>query len=79
MEKLKLIIGPAPSELPLEDLIEKLSQERLRVSLALQKAVVAPKKAASKAKAAGPRKPRAKKTMKLKDFNALLKNLGVSV
>ena len=78
MEKLKLIIGPAPSELPLGDLIERLSRERERVALTLARTIAAPKKAASKA-ARAPRQKRAKKTMKVEDFNILLKDLGVSL
>lgn len=60
MEKLKMVIGPAPSELPYDILVGNLMKERERINKVLfsPKAV---KKTIAKAKTV--KKPRVKKTL----------------
>ena len=63
MNSLTRVLGPAPSELPFEELLEKLSLERDRMRRNLiwfqnNNAQRKPKKAAPKAKAGGGRAPK---------------------
>lgn len=57
MDRLPSVIGPAPSELPFSEFLEKLSKERERVRQSLEE--FRKRKTPSK-KSGGRRKPRAK-------------------
>lgn len=61
MEKLKLVIGPAPSELPYEELLKKLSAERERMSAVMH---LAPKGAKAKRRTPSTRKQTKKRSSK---------------
>lgn len=50
MDRLKQIIGPAPSELSGEELLQRVKKERLRVSAALEAYSYRPAPKAAKAK-----------------------------
>lgn len=70
MEKLKLVIGPAPSELNYEELISKLSLERERISEVLLN--MTPHKRLKK-----PAKAKAKKTLSAKELKQLAELIGL--
>jgi len=71
MEKLKLVIGPAPSEMPYDQLIENLMRERERINQVLY----APKATKKKAKAKAT--PRPKKTISRKKADEILRRLSL--
>lgn len=60
MDSLVRVIGPAPSELPLEDLIEKLASERNRVRRSLLWFKTAPE-AKARSKKTGKKRPTKRK------------------
>lgn len=74
MDKLRLVIGPAPSELPLDELIRKLEKERARINKLLERKPKVRKTKAKKAKAAPKRK---KKTLNQKDLANVAELLGL--
>ena len=55
MEKLKLILGPAPSEMPWDELVQLCKRERDRTTQVLYSPPAPPKKAKSRTKKAKPR------------------------
>ena len=68
MDKLRTIIGPAPSEIPFEDLIKRLAPERERVRQALARFRASPP----------PRKKSSKKPKANAELSKLLKETGMS-
>jgi hypothetical protein len=75
MEKLKQIIGPAPSELPYDTLVGNLMLERERINQVLYSAKPT-KKAVSKKSKAAP-KLRTKKTISRKQAEEILRRLSL--
>ena len=73
MDRLKRIIGPAPSELTAEALVRKVEGEHRRVGGMLQAFRERPPKGARKKKAPKP------KAVKNKDLIAAAEELGLSV
>lgn len=82
MDKLKSVIGLAPSEMPLEALIQKLAAERARISQELTlvsakkkaKAAKAPKEASTRSK-----QPRGKRTLSAADLDRLSQLAGIDL
>lgn len=74
MEKLKLVIGPAPHEMPYDDLVRRLIDERERIN----KVLFSPKpvkKVVTKVKAKS--KPKPKKTITQKQAEDILRRLAL--
>lgn len=77
MEKLRLVIGPAPSELPYEDLLARLANERERMTKALHAAKPARKSRRTPSGTPKRRKRQSRKMTKsdIDKFNKLLEGL----
>lgn len=74
MEKLKMVIGLAPSEMNPEELIEKLAAERRRVNELLQAPVPVKKK-----RATAKRKKKDKTTLTRADIRKIEALLGTKI
>ena len=73
MEKLRKVIGPAPSEMADVELEEKLRKERFRVTSALENFKATPKKSSSSSS------PKTKTTAVAKKVIQACKELGITV
>lgn len=78
MEKLSLVIGPAPSERPLSEVIEMVKEEQKRITtIALTKQASVKRKPKTRKKPT--KKASKKKTLSIKEVRALEELTGVKL